>query len=144
MRSLQRIPPQTSIPGYFQSTREKVIYLRTDDIISLAKNALDSEFAVKLDNFSIKQLEIIGDSCSWIVLKVLPLHTIDKKEVDRYFRLYVRPDISCSVRYADPLEDMSSDQLAALVALQSFAIDVAEEDYVSFFGDYEERDFENE
>lgn len=89
-------------------------------------------------------MEIIGNSCSWIVLKVLPLHTIDKKAVDRYFRLYIRPDISCSVRYSDPLEDMSSDQLAALVALQSFAIDIAEEDYVSFFGDYEERDFENE
>lgn len=120
------------------------IYLTTNDLIQLNSKSKKESFKLKLDRFHVKQLDVLGDKVTWIVIKVLPLHVIDNREVDRHFRLFIRPDISCD-REGDPFEGMSSDELAAIVCLQSFAIDIAEDSYTEFFGNFDdETEFEDE
>lgn len=75
--------------------------------------------------------------------KVVPLHVLNNKEVDRYFRIF----LSIST-YGDNIDDhiksMSSDQLGAVITLGSFSIDIGEDVYETFFGEFDEMEFERD
>lgn len=119
------------------------IYLTTDDIVDINERSGKEGFKFKLDKFHVKQLKTLGSKVTWIVAKTMPMHVLGNKQVDRYIRVFFRPDIS-NDREDDSFEGMSSDELAAIVGLQSFAIDIAEDVYNEFFGNFEEMEFEND
>lgn len=106
--------------------------LSSDKVLELNKLAKKQKFPKVLDSYQIKQLKILKPY-TWEKAKVIPCHFINKTLVPRYFRVLMKPD-----RDQADTSLLPPAELAASVALCAFAIDMAEQDYVDLFGEFNE------
>lgn len=108
--------------------------LNNEKIIELQKDALRRKYDKRLSTLAYKSLLRLSQSYSWDIIKVIPTDCISKKESDRHYRLLCVLDLEI---------DKESEDLKDLLPLKHFAIDVAEQEYVEMFGEYQE-EYEND
>lgn len=111
--------------------------LSTEQVLRFNNKAIKNRFVKTLSALQLKSIKSIPakllGSVSWDITKAIPCSTINKKVVDRYFRLLMEPYIDKSL--------LSKKEAATLACLPSFAIDVVEEDYVDLFGQFDEENY---
>jgi hypothetical protein len=108
-------------------------------LIAFNKNAITNGYKYVLSKYCVREAKSISKRFYWRITKVIPLHFNNGKEVKRYFRVFFKPHPNCLED--DILEGMTTDQLAALVGMQSFSIAIDEETYADNFGEFIEKDF---
>lgn len=111
--------------------------ISTKELLQFNNKAIKNRFVKTLSALQLKSIKSIPDkildSISWNMTKAIPCSTINKKIVNRYFRLLIEPHIDKSL--------LSKKEAATLACLPSFAIDVAEEDYVDLLGEFNEESY---
>lgn len=107
--------------------------IQGEQIQNLNKKSRKQKFPKFMDTYQVRKFNLISDSYKWEVRKVIPCHFIHKTEVPRYFRILISPIPGSYVDGPPP-----SAKQSAYMALRAFAIDVAEQDYVSMFGEFKE------
>lgn len=108
--------------------------LNNEKVIELQKDALRRKYDKKLSTLEYKSLIRLKQEYSWEIIKVIPTDCISKKESDRHYRLLCVLDSEI---------DKESSDLKNLLPLKHFAIDVAEQEYVDMFGEFQE-EYEND
>lgn len=108
--------------------------ISSEKMLELNKKAKKQKFPKILDAYHIRCLKLVNNY-SWKKVKVIPCHFIEKAPVPRYFRVLIKP-----VPHRENTSLLSSAEIASVVALSDFAIDMAEQDYVDLFGTFNEED----
>jgi len=103
-------------------------------------------FTTNLSRRFIGQVKLLKGKVMWEAAKVLPMYVLNNVEVKRYFRVFFKLTLGREHSWLDEytIDSMNNNQLAAIVGLQSFSLDVGEETYVKFFGDFDEEELEND
>lgn len=105
-----------------------------EKLLELNKKAKKQKFPKVLDAYHVRRLKLVNNY-SWKKVKVIPCHFIDKAPVPRYLRVLIKP-----VPHRENKSLLSSAEIASVVALSDFAIDMAEQDYVDLFGTFNGED----
>jgi hypothetical protein len=116
------------------------------EILELDRLSKAEGFETNLSRRSLGQVKILKGKVLWEEDKVLPMYVLNNVEVKRYFRVFFKVTLGKEFKWLDEytIDDMTTTQLAAIVGLQSFSMDIGEDTYVKFFGDFDEKEFEDD